>query len=171
MLHSPPTCARCAGRPNHAPSEDCAEYVDLSQLPEVERTMELLKPGALINLTTGQPAQDSLESRAQMFLHVLQAEKSHNSQLQDMLNAEKGLPLKHLQDWAWHEEHMEWRREFFRAKMWVHRNRDSLGWTYGAAMTTWSDSDILEETEVDCAWWGMHLVHKRVRDMREVGKL
>jgi hypothetical protein len=140
-------------------------------LPEVERTMALLKPGSLINLSTGQVVQDSLESRAGMFLQVLQAEKSHNGQLQDMLNAERGAPLKLLQGWAWHEEHLEWRSEIFNYKLWVHRHRDSLGWTYGASLSNWSDSNILEEMPVDSAWMGMFKVQKRVRDMREEGEL
>ena len=145
-----PACARCGGKPYHAANEDCAEYVNLLELPEVVRAMESLKPGSLVDMQ-GKPVPDTLESRASMFRMVFEAEMDHVRQLEDMLKAERGLPIKLLQGWTWVPDHLRWQKR----KLWVERKAHWTGWTYGIG-----GDDSSARGESDLAWYGMFEAEK-----------
>ena len=131
---------------------------------QVVRAMDLLRPGRLRNLGTGEEVPTTLVERVQNVLLVLHAEESHAAEMTAALAAEQGLARGATEGWGWSPEHNDWRKEVRHVRMWVHRVSDRPGWVHGASEVSWSDDDLVTETQEGTARMAMHFLDKRVRD-------
>lgn len=134
---------------------------------QVDKALDILRPGRLYSLSTGEEVPTTLVERALNVVEALHGEQHHAEELRRALAAERGDSLGAATvGWAWEAVHGEWRKQVRHVRMWVHRMQERPGWVC-AGGNSWNDDDLFLDMFEDSALFGMQRMDKKVRDFFE----